>query len=90
MQSVAALIRFWEEAQHLGVEWTDGSILTVYVTPARDALLAALLDAAQTAAGRPIPVLAEPTPPGTHELPTHAPYERRDGTQRAYIWQILS
>eukprot|EP00873_Tetraselmis_striata_P041875 jgi/Tetstr1/462139/TSEL_007205.t2 len=64
LQSVAALVRFWEEAQHLGIQWSDGSLLTVYVTPARDAMLAALLDAAQNAAGRPIPVLAEPTLPG--------------------------
>lgn len=63
-KSVAALVRFWEEAQHLGIQWSDGSLLTVYVTPARDAMLAALLDAAQNAAGRPIPVLAEPTLPG--------------------------
>lgn len=69
-------MRFWEEAQHLGIQWTDESLLTVYVTPLRDELLAAILDAAQTAASRPIPVLAQSTTSGAEppalKLPEHS------------------
>lgn len=61
---VAAVVRYADDPQWLGVEWADGAPASVYVTPARDALAAALLDAAQASAGRPVPVLPAPTPPG--------------------------
>lgn len=64
LAAVAALVRFAEDPQWLAVEWAEGTPATTYVTPARDALLAALVDAAQTNAGRPIPVLCQPTAAG--------------------------
>jgi hypothetical protein len=47
LAAVAALVRYAEDPQWVGIEWTDGPPLTIYVTPAREALLAALLDATQ-------------------------------------------
>ena len=44
---IAALVRFINQPQWLAIEWADGARPTMYITPARDALLAALLDAAQ-------------------------------------------
>lgn len=44
---VAALVRFIDQPQWMAVEWSDGARPTMYITPARDALLTALLDAAQ-------------------------------------------
>jgi DnaJ family protein C protein 13 len=64
LPAVAALVRHGEDPQWLSVEWADGAPPATYVTPARDALLAALLDAAQAAAGRPVPVLMQPTAAG--------------------------
>lgn len=61
---VSALVRFADEPEWLGVEWADGGAAAMYVTPAREALLAALLDAAQACAHRLIPVLPTPTNPG--------------------------
>lgn len=61
---VSALVRFADEPEWLGVEWADGGTAAMYVTPAREALLAALLDAAQACAHRLIPVLPTPTNPG--------------------------
>ncbi len=48
---VSALIRFVDEPEWLGVEWADGSAASMYVTPAREALLAAVLDATQVWGG---------------------------------------
>lgn len=64
LPALSAVIRFPEDPQWLGVEWADGSPLAIYVTPARDAVISAIIDAAQMAAGRPIPVLMHPTLPG--------------------------
>ncbi|GAB4814092.1 hypothetical protein N2152v2_001138 [Parachlorella kessleri] len=64
LAAVAAVVRYAEDPQWLAVEWTDGAPTAVYLTPAREALLAALLDAAQASAGRPIPVLTQPTGSG--------------------------
>ena len=62
LPSIAALIRYDEDPQLLGIEWKDaGSVRSIYVTPARDSVLSALLYTAQTASGRPIPVLPYPT-----------------------------
>lgn len=44
---VAALVRFAQRPQWLGIEWAGGGPPALYVTPARDALAVALLDAAQ-------------------------------------------
>lgn len=44
---IAALVRFIDQPQWLAIEWADGARPTMYITPARDALLSALLDAAQ-------------------------------------------
>ncbi len=49
MAGLAALVRFADEPQWLGLEWVDGSAPSVYMSTARDALLATLLDAAQVA-----------------------------------------
>ncbi|KFM22645.1 DnaJ-like protein subfamily C member 13 [Auxenochlorella protothecoides] len=61
---LAAAVRYADDPQWLGLEWGDGAPACAYVTPARDALLAAIVDVASRAAGRPIPVLARPTAPG--------------------------
>ena len=47
MAGLAALVRFGDEPQWLGLEWADGSAPSVYMSTSRDALLATLLDAAQ-------------------------------------------
>lgn len=44
---VAALVRFIDQPQWMAVEWSDGARPTMYITPARDSLLTALMDAAQ-------------------------------------------
>ena len=64
LPAVAALVRYSEDSQWLGVEWSDGASISIYVTPARDALLAGLLYAVQAAAGRPVPILSSPTGTG--------------------------
>jgi len=47
LAALAAVVRFAAEPTWLGLEWTDGAMATMYILPGRDALLAALLDAAQ-------------------------------------------
>lgn len=47
LAALAALVRFSDEPQWLGLEWTDGAPPTMYITPSRDALLTAILDTAQ-------------------------------------------
>ena len=47
LAQVAALVRFIDQPQWIAIEWTDGARPAMYITPARDALLTALLDAAQ-------------------------------------------
>lgn len=49
--------RFADDPKLLAVEWEDGVPPSQFVTPARDAVLAALLGAAQAAGGRPIAVM---------------------------------
>ena len=44
---LAALVRFSDQPQWLGLEWTDGAPPTMYITTAREAILTAILDAAQ-------------------------------------------
>jgi DnaJ family protein C protein 13 len=48
--ALAAAVRFMDEPTWLGLEWSDGAPASTYVTPARDALLVAILDAAQVCA----------------------------------------
>lgn len=48
---IAALVRFINHPQWLAIEWADGARPTMYITPARDALLSALLDTAQVMLG---------------------------------------
>ena len=45
--TLAAIVRFWGEPQWLSLEWADGSPCTLLSLPARDALLTAILYAAQ-------------------------------------------
>ncbi len=45
--ALAAAVRFAAEPTWLGLEWTDGAAAAMYILPQRDALLTALLDAAQ-------------------------------------------
>ena len=47
LAQVAALVRFIDQPQWMAIEWTDAARPTMYITPARDVLLTALLDAAQ-------------------------------------------
>ncbi|KAK9809260.1 hypothetical protein WJX72_012293 [[Myrmecia] bisecta] len=72
LAALAALVRFTDEPQWLALEWTDGAPPTMYISAARDSLLAAVLDAAQASAGRPIPVLAQHTFPGNVILSSRA------------------
>ena len=46
LAALAAVVRFAVEPTWLGLEWTDGAPAAMYILPGRDALLAALLDAA--------------------------------------------
>jgi hypothetical protein len=48
---VAALVRFVDDPKLMAVEWSEGSRPTMFTSVARDAILAALLDAAQVRAG---------------------------------------
>lgn len=57
LTAIAALVRFADDPKLLAVEWEDGAPPCQFVTPARDAVLAALLGAAQAAAGRPIAIM---------------------------------
>lgn len=57
LTAVAALVRFADDPKLCAVEWEDGAPPCQFVTPARDAVLAALLGAAQAASGRPIAVM---------------------------------
>lgn len=57
LNAVAAVVRFADDPKLLAVEWEDGAPPCQFVTPARDAVLAALLSAAQAASGRPIAVM---------------------------------
>ena len=45
--ALAALVRFADQPQWLGLEWTDGAPPTMYITTAREAVLTAVLDIAQ-------------------------------------------
>ncbi|KAK9822709.1 hypothetical protein WJX81_005943 [Elliptochloris bilobata] len=72
LAALAALVCFAGEPTWLALEWTDGAPAAMYITPHRDALAAALLDAAQVSAGRPIPVLAQHTFPGNVILASRA------------------
>lgn len=56
LADVAAVVRYARQPQWLGVEWCDGAPPALYVTPSRDGLAAALLDAGQ--------VRASPSSPG--------------------------
>jgi hypothetical protein len=47
LSDVATLVCYARQPQWLGVEWAHGGPPALFVTPARDALAAALLDAAQ-------------------------------------------
>ncbi|KAK9868448.1 hypothetical protein WJX84_004951 [Apatococcus fuscideae] len=64
LQAIASLVRLQNDPQLLCVEWADGLPASEFKTAARDDLLAALLNAAQDAAGRPIPVLPQRSNPG--------------------------
>ena len=44
---LAALVRFVDQPQWLALEWSDGAAPSMYITPARENLLTALLDTAQ-------------------------------------------
>lgn len=45
--SVCSIVRFLDEPQKLGIEWSDGTPPTLYISPSRDAIVAAILDACQ-------------------------------------------
>jgi len=64
LAAAAAVVRFAHDPKLLAVEWADGAPPSVYACPARDGVVAAILDAAQQAARRPIPVLPGLTAPG--------------------------
>ena len=60
LAQIAALVRFIDQPQWIAIEWTDGARPTMYITPARDALLTALLDAAQVLSSKIEQCLAAP------------------------------
>jgi DnaJ family protein C protein 13 len=94
LASVAALVRFAEDPQWAGVEWADGAPASIYVTPARDQLLAALMDACQVAAGRPVPLLPAPTGGGEPlvarrgQAPGAAAVEEGGEVERVMVGQL--
>ncbi|GIM04041.1 hypothetical protein Vretimale_8678, partial [Volvox reticuliferus] len=97
--SISALLRFAEEPGLLGVEWTDGAAPSLYMAgAARDGVLAALLDMAQCAAGRPVPVLPGFTPTGdpivgsaAAALSCHGAIVTRDAeTERWCVEQLVA
>eukprot|EP00879_Flechtneria_rotunda_P023341 GHRR01024691.1.p1 GENE.GHRR01024691.1~~GHRR01024691.1.p1 ORF type:complete len:238 (+),score=83.68 GHRR01024691.1:52-714(+) len=96
LAGIAALVRFASDPKLLGVEWEDGAAPSQFVTPARDAVLAALLGAAQAAAGRPIAVLPGLTCPGDvivtdHKHASHAPAtEPEPELSRMYLAELNS
>ena len=47
LAQLAALVRFIDQPQWLGLKWGDEGPPTMYITPAREAVLTALLDTAQ-------------------------------------------
>ena len=47
LAAIAAMVRFAGEPQWLAIEWLDGTPPSMFITPARDAILAATLDVAQ-------------------------------------------
>lgn len=73
LPTIACIIRYADEPQWLGIEWADGAERCIYITPARDTLLTALLYASQAAAKRIIEVKPYPTGPGDPliRLPKH-------------------
>jgi hypothetical protein len=71
---VAALVRFVDDPKLMAVEWSDGSRPTMFTSVARDAVLAALLDAAQVSC--PVQALAAQLP--------HSPW----ATLRANTWSL--
>ncbi|GIL47630.1 hypothetical protein Vafri_4396, partial [Volvox africanus] len=97
--SVSAVIRFAEEPGLLGVEWADGAAPSLYMAgAARDGVLASLLDMAQCASGRPVPVLPGFTPTGdpivgsaAASLSCHGAIVTRDAeTERWCIEQLVA
>jgi DnaJ family protein C protein 13 len=64
LPAVSALIRYADDPLWLGIEWSDGTPRSIYVTPARDTLLAGILYAVQAVSGRPVPILPAPTSSG--------------------------
>ncbi|WIA30400.1 hypothetical protein OEZ86_000485 [Tetradesmus obliquus] len=96
LSAIAALVRFADDPKLLAVEWEDGVPPSQFVTPARDAVLAALLGAAQAAAGRPIAVMPGFTCPGDviitdHKHASHAPAtEPEPELARMYLAELNS
>ncbi|KAF8069423.1 GRV2 [Scenedesmus sp. PABB004] len=94
LSAVAALVRFADDPKLLAVEWEDGAAPSQFVTPARDAVLAAVLGAAQAAAGRPIAVMPGFTCPGDvvitdHKHASHAPAsEPEPELTRLYVAEL--
>lgn len=84
LAALAALVRFSDQPQWLALEWTDGAPSAMYVTPAREALLTALLDAAQVRLPWQQAVLCLMSP----LRPQHVGLERRqhlDGRSRCFL-----
>lgn len=76
LAALAAVVRFAAEPTWLGLEWTDGAPASMYVLPGRDALLAALLDAAQVRGTVCIHSCADPARPRGQQSSIHG-LERR-------------
>lgn len=96
LPAVSALVRYADDPQWLGIEWSDGSSRSIYVTPARDALLAGLLYAVQAVSSRPVPVLPAPTSSGDvlvavkNQAPGAPAISTVEEVERMFVTQLTS
>lgn len=71
LAAVANVVRHWDDPQRFTVEYRDGSGRT-YISPLRDALLGAIVDACRNSGNATVGVSVEPTRPGDRMGPPAA------------------
>ena len=71
LSTIAALVRLWDDPQRFLVEYRDGSS-RVYVSPLRDALLGAVLDACRNTGNATVALNVEASRPGDRMGPVAA------------------
>lgn len=72
MNQIASLIRCEDDAQKLMIEYRDPHVVKVYTSPARDALLAHVHDAARRAGNMNVAVLSKPLDRAKRAAPLNA------------------